>query len=374
MVIFYDKLLELGGAEAVLKELVLGLRPDIIYTSCINKDIDWESIYKTKILSPKGLSWINSQYKFRIFYPFVCLLTYFYKIDKASLDKVVIYSSTTAKFFSIKGAKKVVFYSNYPLKPLIHFGDFLNPNDWYSPFKLFLFNIVKKLWTKIELYQLKKYPEINVISKLSKKAYIRLYGDSLPDINIIHCPTNVNLKDLPTIDRKDGNNKKHVSICIVSRLYNEKTLPMLLKYFQSNDTVTVNVIGDGPLLTFFKSEFTKINFCGYLPESDKLRIIKTSDIVFVPTAQEWSIVTIEANLVGTPVIAKYSEAIEEINKIISNSINQPNLMYKNINEIDQLIPLVYEGRKILKENKLKYTKYFSNTRFVPELSDHFKDI
>jgi glycosyltransferase involved in cell wall biosynthesis len=127
-------------------------------------------------------------------------------------------------------------------------------------------------------------------------------------------------------------------------------------------------------LSFFKSKFTKINFCGFLSENDKLKIMKSSDIVFVPTAQEWSLVTIEANLVGTPVIAKYSNAIEEINNIISNSKNQPNLMYNNIEEIDHLIPLAYKGRKVLEKNKLSFTKYFSNARFISELSNNFKEV
>ena len=80
------------------------------------------------------------------------------------------------------------------------------------------------------------------------------------------------------------------------------------------------------------------------------------------------------SLVGTPVIAKYSKAIEEINFIISNSKNQPNLMYKSIEEIDNLMPLIYKSREVLEKNKKTYVKYFSNDRFISELCNNFKEI
>ena len=374
MIIFHDKLTEFGGAEVVLKELVLELSPNVIYTTCVNTDIDWDSIYKTKILSPKVLFWIDSQKKYRFFYPFICFATYFYKMDKTLLDKVVVYSSSAAKFFSLKGVKQVVFYSNYPAKPLIKYSDYLQSNSWLSSVKLFLFNMLKSIWTKVELTQLRKYPRINVISELSKQAYLSIYGDSLPSINIIHCPSKVDFDGVMRINKTDVDKEKRTSVCLVSRLYPEKTLESLLEYLQAKDSMKVSVIGDGPLLSSFKSKYTNINFCGFLSDNDKFQIIKSSDIVFVPTAQEWSLVTVESNLVGTPVIAKYSKAIEEINFIISNSKNQPNLMYKSIEEIDNLMPLIYKSREVLEKNKKTYVKYFSNDRFISELCNNFKEI
>jgi hypothetical protein len=376
MVIFHDKLTEYGGSEVVLKTLVTKLKPTVIYTACINHNIDWYSIYKTKIIAPKSLLWVNSQKKYRLFYPLICLFVYVFRIKCTKIDRAIIYSSTAAKYFSIKNIDQVVFYSNFPAKPLVRYDDYIHKVGLSSDIRLFLFNVLKYFWIKIELSQLKKFSQINVISEQTASEYKTLYGDELPSLNVIHCPADHVSYNLAINRNKNSlyREKPPIEACIISRLYPEKTLEPLLEYLQSLNELSVNVIGDGPLLSYFVSKYQSIKFHGFISTIQKNKMVKSSDVVFVPTSQEWSLVTVESNLVGVPVIAKYSKSIEEINQLISNTNDRPNLMYNNVDEIAKLLLDLSDSNCILSENYKSINSYFSDERFISALCNKFEDL
>ena len=123
-IIYHDKLIEHGGSEVVLEELVSFFKPMKIITTCVRNLPSWESKFNTTIEHPWFLKLINSQKLYIIFYPFICLSLLFYKPRTIKGVSIIVYSSTAAKFISTSGAYNAVLYSNFPAKPLLKFNDY----------------------------------------------------------------------------------------------------------------------------------------------------------------------------------------------------------------------------------------------------------
>ena len=101
MIIFHDKLLEVGGSEIVLKQLISNKKKVTIYTSCINDINFWRKYLNCEnINQPILLKFIKKQKHFRILYPFIVFVCFLYpKINNKEFT--IFYSSSAAKFFRV---------------------------------------------------------------------------------------------------------------------------------------------------------------------------------------------------------------------------------------------------------------------------------
>jgi hypothetical protein len=377
VILFHDKLLEYGGAEIVLESLVSQLKPEKIVTSCIDRSIPWEKIYKTKIESPGFLSFVNSISKFRIFYPLICFYCTFYQASDTENKIQLIYSSSSAKFFRILNSKSAIFYSNFPAKPLLKFRDYINvKNKVFLELINFICSIFFYMWIKFELKAISKFTNIFTISEVSKESYIKLFGKfCLPNISIVHCPVKEsvfnflrynNFKKI-TLDKKP----RLFKALIISRLYSEKKLNDVMNFVYNSTKIRLTVIGTGPLLNSYKKKYgKKVIFTGFIEESLKYQLISQSDFVILPTLQEWSMVTVESNVLNTPVISIKSKAIEEINKLLSGYSHYPNLFFRNTYEIHDLLDNIQHSNLFLNNLKLQKKKYFNSKNLISRLIFH----
>jgi glycosyltransferase involved in cell wall biosynthesis len=371
ILIYHDKLLEYGGAEVVLETFVEKMKPAIIYTTCISNRPFWENLYQTKIVSPSIFRFIKTQTMYRLFYPLICLLSPFFKPCNLAKSDIFVYSSTAAKFLSTSGAKSAFLYSNFPAKPFIRFNDYFANTTKLALLMPFV-GITFFFWKKVELRALKKFSRIAVISKAARAAYQNLYGISaLPEIKIIHCPVknsvfNFAKKEFLKVD-------DFFSCAIVSRLYPEKNIEPLISFLAANKHIKLTVIGDGPLLEYFSSKYgADVIFTGFIDDLEKYSLIAESDFLLQPTIQEWSLATIESNILGTPVIGAHSDAMIEINQSVSGDDSIPNMTYKEFSDIPLLVLCAKERRAALERILHEYKNNFSIDSFISNIN--FKSI
>lgn len=376
-VIYHDKFLEYGGAEAVLEAFVKYLRPVKIVTSCVANKTFWTAMYGTPIEAPRLLSFIRTQWMYRLLYPLVCLVVHFYRAGGLENSYLLVYSSSAAKFFSVGRAKKTVFYSNFPAKPLLKLADYfgLRHLNWIKTPLLKLLHPGLCAWRSIERAALNKYSAITVISASAQAAYEGLFGvASLPPIRVLHCPVkdsifsfadeSLRLPDLGVAVAADG---AVVSGVILSRLYPEKHLEEAISYVDALPSVVLTVLGGGPLLNSFTEKYRRVHFTGYVDEIEKFRHLASADFLLVPTRQEWSLVTIEANILGIPVVCVESDAIREINSAVSGNPHFPNLIYRDVSAISSMLRELPCRREALLKLRGKYFDEFSARNVVKRL-------
>jgi len=371
ILIYHDKLLEYGGAEVVLETFVEKMKPAMIYTTCVSNRLFWENVYQTKIVAPSIFRFIKTQTMYRLFYPLICLLAPFFKPCNLSNSDIFVYSSTAAKFLSTSGARSTFLYSNFPAKPLIRFKDYF-ANSTKLDLLMPLVGATFFFWKKVELRALQKFSRIAVISKAAKAAYQNLYGISaLPEIKIIHCPVKNSVFNFAKKDFLKVND--FFSCVIVSRLYPEKNIEPLISFLAANKHIKLTVIGDGPLLEYFSSKYgTDVIFTGFIDDLEKYSLIAESDFLLQPTIQEWSLATIESNILGTPVIGAYSDAMIEINQSVSGDDSIPNMTYKDFSDIPLLVLCAQDRREELGKILNEYKNNFSIDSFISKIN--FKSI
>lgn len=368
-VIYHDKFLEYGGAEAVLEAFVKHLKPVKIVTSCVANKTFWDAMYGIPIEAPRLLSFIKTQWMYRLLYPLVCLVAHFYRPSNLENANVLVYSSSAAKFFPIARAKKTVFYSNFPAKPLLKLADYfeLHHLNWIKTPVFRLLHPGLYAWRSIERAALSKYNVITVISASAQAAYEGLFGaGSLPPIRVLHCPVKDSIFNFadeslrpPNLGVPVAEDGPVISGVIISRLYPEKHLEDVIAYVGALPSVALTVLGGGPLLNSFTEKYSTVHFTGFVDEIEKCRYLASADFLLVPTKQEWSLVAVEANILGIPVVCVESDAIREINIAVSGNPHFPNLTYRDVSTISSMLQELPRRRKAVLELRGKYFEEFS---------------
>jgi hypothetical protein len=316
---------------------------------------------------------IKTQRMYRFLYPVICLVCSFYKTTDVKNSRIFVYSSTAAKFFPIYSSEKTILYSNFPAKPLLKIKDYFNNKNFNIINRLILlfYTFIFKFWIKIEQIALSKFSKIIVISNVTKSAYYKIYGKNLiPEVFIVNCPVKQELFDYANIKNLNDTNK--IRAIIVSRLYPEKTLEGIISFIAGIDSIHLTVVGDGPLLDKYKKLYgNNVLFKGFVKEEEKFTLISESDFLLLPTDQEWSLVTIEANILGTPVISISSESIKEINKIISKDESIPNLFYKDYSDIILQLSSLEGSKSILSCSKNVLSASFNPHSFIKKIIAYY---
>jgi glycosyltransferase involved in cell wall biosynthesis len=156
----------------------------------------------------------------------------------------------------------------------------------------------------------------NVISE-STANDIEKRGVPKKDISIIHCGINRELYSYDqSITKYD-----YPSILYLGRIKKYKSIQHLLKAFkivkEKIPNAQLTVVGDGDYLDNLKElssslNLTDIEFTGYVSTQEKVERLRKSHVTVLPSLKEgWGLTNIEANSVGTSVIAANSPGLRD---------------------------------------------------------------
>lgn len=308
IIVIADKLQDIGGGETVLAQICEALNPDFVLTSTVNKNHNWEKFLGvTKIVTPFWGRFVRNRFIWFLLYPAICFLMSRIKVN--SDDSVLVYSSTVSKYVKVRSSKRIVLYSNYPAR-----GIFFPQEFFKSKVILFLVRPLVAAFRGFEARCIRKYENIYVISEACQKAYKnQMEIDSI----VLNCPTDNVFSDYYDQSTYTRQPEKMLSgaastFVLVSRLVDWKNLNYVFEYFEQQEKLKLNVIGGGPLLDSYRKKYQRnCRFLGYLPVNEKLKIMRASCGLVFPSVQEWSLVTIEANSLGLPVLGVSCGATNE---------------------------------------------------------------
>jgi glycosyltransferase involved in cell wall biosynthesis len=358
MIIIHDKLLEYGGAEHVLLELIRGLKPKFIFVPCVDDIEKWETYYSCEIKTLKIFSWVDNQKKYRIFYPVLAIYLMIFAITEEADTLKLYYSSSLGKFVRFKSSGPKLLFSNFPFKGVLKTKDYLKDASSLKRLAI-LFLIPAMKW--LEKCALKKFDRISVISSDAKLAYEKNFKMHIE--TIIHCP--VDVVKLCAISNKKRSEFKHA--LVICRLYEEKGVGELLDIMNGLEGIHTTVIGDGPKIHKFVKQYPKVSFKGFVTDDEKLLLLQDSDFLINPTAQEWSLTTVEANCAGIPVVSAECNAIEEINECITGVPSRPNITY--LMEKGSFEDALKKLKTMSVQERSTALAYFSPQKFITRIKD-----
>lgn len=297
--LIYDKFLVNGGGERIFG-ILLECFPDAdIYALNAYPKSYWESKFQRPIHTPFLGFIFRSRFLVVFLYPFASFLMSTLRIDA---DIAFVYSSTCGKYVQLN-AKKRILYSNYPNRGLYETKKIVK--NKIIGFLIIPFVKLMRFW---ETAQFRKFDKILSISETSKDALLKFCD---VESEILRCP----------YDRDAINNKANKAILesnppfflLVSRLEPEKDLSHVIDAFNKTN-FRLKVIGDGSYFRFLhnKCKNNNIEFLGFVKDDELVtQLLKCSALIF-PSEIEYSLVPIEANSLGKPVISFDSRAAREI--------------------------------------------------------------
>jgi glycosyltransferase involved in cell wall biosynthesis len=294
----YDKFLVNGGGERIFGILLECFPQAEVYALNAYPKSYWESKFQRRIHTPFLGFMFRSRFLVLFLYPLASFLMSTLKIDA---DIAFVYSSTCGKYVQLN-AKKRILYSNYPNRGLYETNKIVK-----NQIIKFLITPFVKIMRSWEMMQFAKFDKIFSISETSKDALLRYCG---VESEILRCP----------YDRNAINNTVNKIIVernfpfflLVSRLEPEKDLSHVIEAFNKTD-IKLKIIGDGSDFKFLQKKSSKnIEFLGFVKDDELVtQLLKCSALIF-PSEIEYSLVPIEANSLGKPVISFDSRAAREI--------------------------------------------------------------
>jgi glycosyltransferase involved in cell wall biosynthesis len=366
-IIIHDKLLEYGGAESVLASLVRYRRPKAIICSCVSDRKYWEDKFQAKIITPFLIGFIKNQRLYKLLYPVVILGCFLSPVALPYKNTFfIVYSSSAGKYIRLPNYKNALLYVNYHAKGLRNGESYFN---MLARFQILvdLLGGVKNLVLKFENRMAERFLKIYAISieAAHSLSSLKTLGPALT-VQVLHCPAIIVEPSSPLSFGYNILEGKY--FVIVSRLYPEKMLENFLNHLYVNANIKIVVIGDGSLREdFIKKYSDKFLFLGFLDAAVKNEIIKNCLAVLQPTPQEWSLVTVESNIMGVPVIAADSGGLREINNTISDHDYFPNLLFNSFDELPLLMSKLESSRSFLIRESVRIKLAFSEATFHQRL-------
>jgi glycosyltransferase involved in cell wall biosynthesis len=290
----YDRINKWGGAEAVLLELHKLFPAAPLFTSVYDpKKAPWATVFK---VNPSFLQKLPLPKSSHELYPFLMGPAF----ESFSFDEFDVVISVTAEF-----GKAIL------TKPkTLHICYCLNPTGY--------------LWSGYEQYFSQKG---TLFKRLSKPivSYLRWYDrltSTRPDQYIAISKTVQNrIKKYynqestviypPTILGQLENTPRENFFLVVSRLVPNKRIDLVVKTFNVLG-LPLKIVGTGSELEKLKAAAkANIEFLGFASHSDKWRLLSTAKALIIPGEEDFGLTAVEAQSVGTPVIAFKKGGITE---------------------------------------------------------------
>ncbi|KKQ35985.1 MAG: Glycosyl transferase group 1 [candidate division WS6 bacterium GW2011_GWA2_37_6] len=329
--ITHDYLIEYGGAEVVLRELLKLFPKADLYTAIYKEDKSqrelWIEVSRHKIYT----SFVNKLPLKKIFWKILLPLhiRFFRNLDLSGYDLVISSSAGFAKFIEVKAPTKHIAYIHTPPRFLWGFEtSFFHKIPF--PIKALLKPILKK-WNKLDYYYARKASLVVTNSRNIQEKIHKCYGINA---KIVYPPV-----DIESILKAQEEPKQNFYL-VVSRLHKYKNIDLIIKAFNKNRHKLI-IVGDGPERKYLKEiAGSNIEFEGFIDEQAKIRLLKQAKAFLFAAEEDFGIVMVEALAAGTPVIAYAKGGALEIIKEGSNGIffskQDPDLVNDSIIALEKL--------------------------------------
>ena len=286
----HDWLVNLGGAEFVLKEMIK-IKPGVVYT-LIFKEKTVESLRMNRsqiraILTNK-VPLLTRNY--RNLLPLFPFLTKIKKINRYPL--VITSSHAISNWFNFEKGQKIISYCHTPMRYIwTHTENYLNN---LSGFKKLVFKSCLNYLRKIDLRESKKVSLFIAPSTAVRDRISEIYKR---EAVVIHPP--VDVSSIPNVSYK-----KEDFYLFVGRLdIPYKKVDVLIRAFNENKRKLI-IIGSGFDEDKLKSMAKyNIKFLGWKSKKEIFVYMKMAKALILPSEEDFGLVAVEAQGCGTPVIA-----------------------------------------------------------------------
>lgn len=296
----YDKFLVEGGGERIFKIMADTFPNAEIYALNAYPKKVWEARFGRKIITPPLGFLFRSRYVVIALYPIACLLM---KLLKVNADKTLIYSSSCGKYIGLNSKIRVL-YSNYPNR-----GVFETKAVIKNSFMRFIMAPFIGAFKFFEISQLSRFSMIYSISETSKFALEKYTGYSS---NVLVCPYASDFLSSSYNQKINSRNREEPSFLIISRLETEKDIEYVIEAFKKFN-FKLRVIGIGSQLSYLsKIASSNVKFLGFLSDAELVEEILNCTALIFPSDIEYSLVPLEANALGIPVVSYNSVSAREL--------------------------------------------------------------
>lgn len=140
----------------------------------------------------------------------------------------------------------------------------------------------------------------------------------------------------------------------MGRLSNEKGLDIFCESITNINKKAI-VIGDGPLLTKYKNEYSNINFVGWKEGKEKQELLKKARAIIVPSKwyETMGLIVLEAMVLGIPSIVSSQSVTSEY---VRNGITGLLFSIKN-NDLSEKIKILDDNLILSKMSKNCYEEF-----------------
>ena len=361
----HDWLVDFGGAEKVLESLVEVFNPEKIYTLFYDKENFADSPISQREIVTTFLDKNFVKKRYRNFLPFFPFAIEQFDVDES--DVLISSSHCVAKGIMPKVGQIHICYCHTPLRYAW--------DQSYDYLKLLkLQRGIKSVLVKTVLHYLRIWDETsskrvdyfisnsNFVKERIKKFYKRESFTIYPPCDVEPLKEEI---------------KKEERFVFASRLVHYKRADLVIDVFNELK-IPLKVIGDGPQYKELKEKSHKnIEFLGHLKKEDLRREIATGRALIFPPVEDFGILPVEAQSLGTPVIAlKKGGSLETVISPKEGNFENATGLFFERQEKDSLTKtvkefLIVEG-KFKKESLIKNSQRFSKERFIREISQFVK--
>ncbi len=298
--IVYDKFLVQGGGERVCEILLEAFPEARLYALNARPRQFWEAKLGRPIHTPMlGALFVNRA-MVTLLYPLAALLMARLRVRA---DVVIAYSSSCGKFAQLD-CRRSILYSNYPNRGIYQLEKVVRSRVLRAIMKP-----VVAVMARYERAAIRKYDLRISISQASRAAMLDFSG---MDTDVLMPPFNERGLSRAIAASPSSSRRAHPYFVLISRLEPEKDIEYVIHAFRKSGR-ELRVIGTGSLRAKYEALGAQnIRFLGYLEDCDMAVELAGAEALVFPSAIEYSLVPLEANYLGVPVIALDTPAMQEV--------------------------------------------------------------
>lgn len=363
----HDWLVDLGGAEKVVESLIESLSPQKIFTLFYD-----EKNFKASPISKQDIvtSFLDKPFFKKRYRTFLPLFPYAIEdFDTDGFDLIFSSSHCVAKGIIPKVDQIHICYCHTPMRYIWDLTfEYLKLSKLDKGLKSVLakaFFHYLRIWDESSSSRVDYFiSNSNFVGKRIEKFYKRKAKTIYPPCDV---------EPLKEVVKKDG------SFLFASRLVSYKRADIVIEAFKELK-LPLKVIGDGPEYKELKRASSEnIKFLGFLKKDDLRKEIASSMALIFPPIEDFGILPVEAQSLGTPVIAfKMGGSLETVIPPTSNNFEDATGIFFENQDKDSLINAVLEfiknSNKFKSESLLKNASRFSKERFLREIKEFVEKI
>ena len=247
-------------------------------------------------------------------------------------------------------------------------------------------------FTTVDLTQLKRWTPMSVkkakhvltISEFSKSEIVKFYNTDPNKISVVYPSFNRDLYHGKVPKTKQSQVKKKYGITgsyllYIGTLQPRKNLSRLVEAFAELNRPRLKLVLGGKKGWFYQQIFDKVKdlgledrviFTGFVPDEDLPALIKSSRAYVLPSLYEgFGMPAVEAQAVGTPVVASHISSLPEIVGSSGIYIDNPKSIDDIVQALEKVLSLTPTQRQQIIEDGKENTKRFDWNRSSQKILD-----